>query len=270
MGDEKNPLKDWSQSKEAAKDERKKKELELWHHWKTNGQKREHLEPLLKLYEGNIAQKARLWKAPAIPESAFKLVLQEHLINAFKTYSPDRGTAINTWAENGMQKAKRYNARGQNLAYIPEGQIEGITPINRANDHLTEELGRAPTNQEIADHLTETWKPITAKRVETIRRSQRKDIPGSSFEHDPVPRPSSYEEQQIEVAANILPKLFPNHPEMHALFNHIYGTNDHERISSTTALAKKLGKSMSQVSRMRTQLGNTLKEHMGLSGEEKD
>lgn len=267
---QKNPLEEYAQSKEAAKDERKKKEIDLWHTWKTNGQKSEHLEPLMKLYEGNLAQKAKLWRAPSIPESAFKLTLQEHLIGAFKSYDPNRGAALNTHVENRLQKAKRYNARHQNLAYIPEGQIKGITPINRANDHLTEELGRPPTNEEIADHLTETWEPITAKRVETIRRSQRKDIPGSSFEHDPVPRPSSYEQQQIEVAANILPQLFPDKPEMHLLFNHIYGTNDHEQISSTTALAKKLGKSMSQVSRMKTQLGSVLSKHMGLGSKEEE
>lgn len=266
---QKNPVNDYFKTKEAAKEERKKKELDLWHHWKSNGMQAEHLEPLMKLYEPVLAQKTRMWRAPRVPEAAFKLALQENLVKAFQTYDPSRGAALNTHVENGLKKTIRYNARNQNLAYIPEGQIEKIAPIKMAIDHLTDEYGRAPTNQEIADHLNEHGKDtISAQRVETIRKAQRFDIAGSSYESDPVPKPSSYEEQQIEVAANILPKLFPDQPHMHTLFHHIYGTNDHEKITSTTALAKKMGLNMSQISRMKTQMGKVLRENMGLSKEE--
>lgn len=259
MPSETNPALDYLQSKEAAKEDRKKKELDLWHTWKTNGQKPEHLEPLLKAYEPNLNQKVRQWKAPNVPESAFKLALQERLINAFQTYDPSRGAALNTHVETRLQKAKRFNARHQNLAYIPEGQIEKISPINKAHDELQEELGREPTNAEIADHLG-----LTEKRVETVRKAQRKDIAGSSFESDPVPKPSNFEEQQLAVAANILPTLFPGEPKMHQLFNHIYGTNEHEKITSTTALAKRFGTNLSQISRMKKRLGTTLQQRMGV------
>lgn len=273
MNAEKNPASEYFQEKEAAKEERKQKELDLWNTWKTEGKKPEHLEPLLKAYDSNLNSKVRQWKAPNVPASAFKLVLQDHLVKAFDTYDPSKGAALNTWAESKLQKAKRYNARNQNMAYIPEEQISRIAPINKAMNLLQEELGREPTNQEIADHITENSnKPITAKRVETVRKSQRKDIPGSTFESDPVPRLSNFEEQQLAVAANILPTLFPDKPQMHALFNHIYGTNDHEQISSTTELAKKFGTNLSQISRMKKQLGATLRQHMGikLPGEDDD
>jgi DNA-directed RNA polymerase specialized sigma subunit len=265
MNQERNPATDYFQEKDAAKEERKKKEIDLWHTWKTQGKKPEHLEPLLKAYDSNLNSKVRQWKAPNVPASAFKLALQGHLVKAFDTYDPSRGAALNTWAESKLQKAKRDNARMQNLAYIPEGQIERIAPIQKAINALTEELGREPTNQEIADHVTEnTNKPITAKRVEVVRKSQRKDIPGSVFENDPVPRLSNFEEQQLAVAANILPTLFPGKPQMATLFNHIYGTNEHEQITSTTALAKKFGTNLSQISRMKKQLGATLRQHMGI------
>lgn len=269
---QKNPVEGYFQSKEVAKSDRKQKELDLWSHWKTNGMQAAHLEPLLKLYEPVLAQKMRTWRAPRVPESAFKLALQENLVKAFKSYDPTRGAALNTHVENGLQKTIRYNAKNQNLAYIPEGQIEKIAPIKMAIDQLTEEYGRAPTNQEIADHVNERSRrgSITAARVDTIRKAQRADIAGSTFESDPVPKPSSYEEQQLEVAANILPTLFPGKPELHTLFNHIYGMNDHEKITSTSALAKKMGKNMSQISRMKTVLGNTLIEHMGLERKEED
>src|SRR5580658_8834831 len=137
---EKNPAQEYFQTKEAAREERKKKEIDLWQHWKSNGMKPEHAEPLFKLYEPVFAQKVRAWKAPRIPESAFRLKLQEAMITSMKTYDPSK-SALNTHIENGLKKVHRYNARGQNLAYIPEGQIEGIAPINKAIDVLTEEFG---------------------------------------------------------------------------------------------------------------------------------
>jgi len=269
----KNPAEEYFTAKEAAKEDRKKKELDLWHHWKNNGMQPQHLEPLLTMYGGTIAQKVKLWKAPRVPEAAFKLKLHEHMVDAFKTYDPNRGAALNTWVEGRLQKAKRFNARHQNIAYIPEGQIEHITPINKAIDHLTEELGREPTNAEISEHLNMqpgVRSPLTAKRVETIRQAQRKDIPSSAFESDPTPKGTNFEESQIEVASQVLPSLFPGKPEFHSLFNHIYGTNGHEKITSTTELAKKLGKNQQQIARMKTTLGNTLASSMGLRPEEED
>lgn len=271
MTDQKTPVTEYQETKEAAATARKQKEIDLWQTWKSNGMKPHHLEPLLKLYEGNLAQKTKLWKAPTVPASAFKMTLQEHLIDAFKSYDPSKGAALNTHVENRLHKAKRYNARMQNLAYLPEGQISGISPINKAFDILSEDLGRQPTDAEIAEHLRENnprFSAITTKRVETIRRAQRKDVPGSSFESDPTPRTSNYEEEQIEIAAGILPQLFPNKPELHTLFGHVFGMNGHEKITSTTALAKKMGKTQQQVARMKTTLGNTLKEQMGLDAKE--
>jgi hypothetical protein len=271
--EQKNPAEDYFTAKEAAKEDRKKKEIELWQTWKNNGMQPHHLEPLLNMYGGTIAQKVKLWKAPRVPDAAFKLKLQEHMVDAFKTYDPSRGAALNTWVEGRLQKAKRFNARHQNIAYIPEGQIEHITPINKAIDHLTEEFGREPSNAEIAEHINMqpgAKSPLTAKRVETIRQAQRKDIPGSAFESDPTPKGTNYEESQIAVAANILPHLFPNKPEMHTLFNHLFGTNGHDTISSTTALAKKMGKNQQQIARMKTTLGDTLRKHMGLDLEDED
>ena len=256
------PIDTYLQVKEAARSARKENEIALWKQWKKSDEDPKHLQPLLKLYDSNLEYKAKMWKAPSVPKSAFKLELQDHLIKAFRSYDPTRGAALNTHVEMRLHKAKRYNVKNQNLAYIPEGQVSHISKINQAHDSLSEELGRPPTTIEIADHLG-----MTPKRVETIRKAIRKDIPGSSFESDPMEtqRRSSYEEQQIAVAAGTLHSIFPNKPEMHTLFSHVFGVNDHRRITSTNELAKVMGKSPSQISRMKTQMGNYLKDKMGLS-----
>lgn len=267
MDEKKTPVDDFFEVKEAARTARKQNEIDLWKTWKDNGQQPHHLEPLLKLYEPNLRYKTKQWKAPSVPESAFKAELQTHLIKALESYDPNRGAAINTHVEQRLHKAKRYNAKNQNMAYIPEGQISHIAKIQKAHDLLSEDFGRAPTFTEIADHLG-----MSPKRVETIQKSIRRDIPGSMLENDPtrVTHIGAYEEQQIEVAKNILPQLFPNKPEFHTLFNYSFGTNDHPQITSTGELAKKMGKSQSQISRMKTTMGNELKKRMGLSPKDED
>lgn len=254
-----NPVSDFLSLKFAFADSRKERELELWRQWKAGGKKPDDLDPLLKLYQPVLNQKVVQWKAPAIPASAFRAELQTHLIKAFDKYDPTRGAALNTHVEIHLQKAKRYNNRYQNLAYIPEGQASQIGRINKAHDQLSEDLGHAPSYEEIGKHLG-----MSAARVETIQKARVKDIRASDFEADPTERGTSYEDQSLAVAKNILPQLFPDKPELHELFHYTFGTGGYPQVSSTTELARRMGKSQSQISRMKTHMGNTLKERMGL------
>jgi len=261
------PIERYVSTKEAARAEQRQNEHALWEQWKSGGEQPHHLEPLLKIYEPKLEQKVRAWKAPNISKAAFKLELQDHLIRAFRNYNPERGAALNTHVEMRLQKAKRYNTKQQNMAYIPEGKSGKISVINRAKDHLTDELGREPTINEIGDYTG-----LRPKMVEQVQKAQIRDILGSSFEHDmpEIQRRGAYEDQQLAVVANTLPLVFPNKPEFHALFNHVFGTNDYQKITSTTELAKKLGKNQSQIARMKTQMGNHLQKQFGLKPDIED
>jgi DNA-directed RNA polymerase specialized sigma subunit len=265
------PVQEYFATKEAAKVDRKQKELQLWKHWKENGEKPEHLQPLLKLYDPVLNQKMRMWRAPTVPETAFKAELQTQLIKALKIYDPKFGAAINTHVESRLGKAKRYNNRYQNLMYIPEGQSGKIGKLNTSREKLIEELGREPTVDELADHAG-----MPPKRVQTILSAQMKTVPmgrsagEESYDYGAGEGATGhdFEEHQIAIAQNILPTLFPNKPDMHTLFHYTFGTNEHPKISSTSVLAKKMGKSQSQISRMKTHMGMVLRSHMGLDAEE--
>jgi DNA-directed RNA polymerase specialized sigma subunit len=267
-----NALGEYLQGKTAAKEQRKKHELDLWQKWKDGGEKPEHLKPLLDLYEPVMASRVRAWKAPTVPESAFKAELKSHVIKAFQSYDPTRGAALNTHVEARLPKAMRYNNRYQNLEYLPEGQSGQIGKIQKARDALHEEYGRFPTTDELADHLG-----MTPKRLDTILKGVKRDIPmsrsGGSENYDYAAGGDrtgrEFEEQQIAIAQNILPDLFPGKPDMHAVFHYTFGTGGFPQITSTGELAKRMGKSESQVSRMKTQMGNTLRRHMGLDEEKK-
>ncbi len=148
-----------------------------------------------------------------------------------------------------MQKAKRYNIRYQNIGYIPEGQARHIGPIMKAQDELQEQFGRDATADEIADHIN-----MPVKKVTRIMTSQRRDIPASAFETDP-------HEMMLQRDDEVL-SLLPYNltPEEKTVFNHLYGLDGHQQIQSTNDLAKKLGKSPSQVSRLRTSVLDKYKQ----------
>ena len=264
-----NPVEEYL-SKEAVKTQRKQNELDLWHRWNNEGRQKEHLAPLLKLYDPIFNMKLRAWKPPQVPASAYLGDLQTHAIKAFETFDPTRGVALNTHVEGRLKKALRYGNKGANLAYIPEGVSGQIGKLQKARDELTEELGRAPTTSEIADHLG-----MPLKRVETISKSVKRDIPmgrsggAESFDYTAGAEHNNrgFEDQQIAVAATILPEIFPNKPEMHELFHYTFGTGGYKQVLKTSDLAKKMGKSEPQISRMKSSMGSTLRKHMGLDEE---
>jgi DNA-directed RNA polymerase specialized sigma subunit len=254
-----NPISAFLEAKTAAIDSRKERDLGLWKQWKSGGKRPEDLDPLLKAYAPVFNQKTTQWKAPAIPKASFRAELATQFIKALDTYDPNRGAALNTHVDYNLRKAMRYVNRFQNRAYIPEGQTGQIGTIDKAHDELSEEFGRPPSFAEIGKHIG-----MPAGRVETIQKARRRDIRASDFEEDPTERGSSYEEQSIAVAKNILPQIFPDKPEMHQLFHYTFGTGGFPQVTSTTELAKKMKKTQPQISRMKTQMGNTLKERMGL------
>ncbi len=256
----------------ASKASRKANEMKLWHEWKASDEDPKKLQPLMKLYDGVLHKKMEAWKAPTVPAEAFKAELQTHLIKAFKTYDPNRGAALNTHVENCLHKAKRYNNRFCNVAYIPEGQSVMIGKINTAKSKLQEELGREPTHEEIGNHLG-----MNAKRVGTIIGAQKLFVPmgrsagEESFDYRSGSEVTAheFEDSQIAIARNILPQLFPK-KEHQDLFHHIFGSEGYKQMSSTSELAKKLGKSDSQISRMKKHVGQVLRQHMGMVDEDDD
>ena len=265
------PLDEYMAEKVAAKEKRKADELALWHKWKDSNEAPKHLQPLLKLYEPLIAQKTRAWKAPMVPESAFKAELQTHLIRAFQNYDPTRGAAINTHVEKRLKKAMRYNNRFANLAYVPEGVSAQIGKLQKARDALTEDLGRDPTTEELSKHMG-----IPIKRLETVLNATRRDVPmgrsgGENYDYSAGGDATSrgFEEQQIAVAQNILGDIFPNKPDLHLVFHHTFGTDGHAKLT-TGQLAKRMNKTEPQISRMKTIMGDTLRKHMGLDEEDED
>lgn len=247
-----NPVDDFLAARKEKAEKRKGKEVAMWEAWKhaPSHEKPRKLEPLLKAYEPTFNTKVREWKPPAIPESAFRAVLTEHFVKALNIYDPTKA-ALSTHIEQRLQKAKRHVIKHQNIGYIPEGQVQYIGKINKAVDHLTEEFGRPPTHDEIADHLG-----MTPKKVNTIMQNLRRDVPNSKWESDPTVHEIGREQEVLNLLQYNLS------PEEKNVFEYLYGQNGKPVIGSTNALAAKLGKSPSQISRLRTAILNKYKTYV--------
>lgn len=252
-----NPLDDALSAKEKLAAQRREEDHAIWQQWQQNPTP-DNMHPLMQRFEPMIKQKARLWRAPNVNESAFRANLKLQAIDAFKTFDPDKGAALRTHLENRLKKSMRFNAQQQNMARIPEAKSYQIGGIMRAQDELREDLGRDPTPAEISEFLNPMLTPrkqLTAKKVEQIQQAQIKDVMGSAFESDPVPKAIGRERQVITL---LRPALTP---DQQVVYDHLYGLNGKQRVTSTTELAKTLGKSPSQISRLRTGIFQTFQRY---------
>lgn len=248
----KNPIDEALSAKEKVAAQRRADDFQAWEQWKKKPtQSNTHV--LMNRFEPVFRAKTRSWKAPNVRSSAFRANLKLQAANAFETYDPNRGAALRTHVENHLKKSMRFNARHQNAAYIPEGQAELIGPIQKAQGQLFDEFGRDPSHGEIAKFINADpgligkRRPVTATKVKRISAAaQQKDIIGSAFESDPTPRAAR---REGEVLGLLRPTLSTDERKV---FDHLYGQQGKPRIGSTSQLAKKLGKSQSQVSRLKT------------------
>lgn len=235
-------------------------DLKAWETWKRNPTP-ENMDVLVNRFKPVLEAKSRMWRGPKTNKPAMYTNLLINAGEAFETYDPNKGAALRTHLENKLRPSHRFNIQHQNYGYMPEEQVRNISKVDQAKDVLREELGRDPTPFEIANKANQQFgltgrKKLTEKRVNRIIEGQRKDIVGSSFESDPTPFAINRER---EVAGLLRPELDNDQQQV---FDYLYGKNGKPQVTSTTQLAKLLGKSPSQISRLRTGILKKFEEHI--------
>lgn len=250
-----NPVDDFLEEKEKQAFQKRAEDVKLWEQWKQDPNA-QTLEPLLNRFEPMFGQRVRMWKAPNVSESAFRANLKTQAIKAFETYDPNKA-ALSTHVGNRLKKSLRFTRKHQNLAYIPEAKAERIGPIQAAQDELEEQFGRPPTPLEISEHMNASLpavKHITPAHIAEIQKQQVRDVFGSAFESDPTPKASVREQE-------VLPLLRPAlKQDEQVVFDYLYGHSGKPRITSTGQIAKKLGKSPSQISRVKKRIEEEYKK----------
>jgi len=256
------PVEDYFEEKEKSAAARNTEDLQVYGKWKTKPTKR-NLGSLLKRFEPEINKRVNMWKARAVPTAAFKADLTKNAITAFENYDPTRGAALRTHVNNMMRRSQRFNAKYQNVAFIPEEKTALISPINKAKDHLHDELGKAPGHADIARWLNDrpnllpkrVQGRITPKLVRTVEKYQIKDIPGGKFESDPSAKTISFERETLSLLRTALKG------DEKTVYDYMFGQQGKPKVTSTGQIAKRMGKSPSQISRLKKRVEATYKRY---------
>lgn len=243
-----NPVDDYLLEKNAARDQ---KDLQAWQAWKADPTP-DNLQPLMQRFDSVFSKTQGRLKAPNVNPTAFRANMMGHALEAFNKFDPNRGASLRTFVTGTVQnRAQRFNTQQQNLAHIPEAKAGLIGPIDKARDELTEQLGRAPSFAEIGSHI---GKP--AKLVQEIQGLRRADISASAFESDPVSRSGSRHDEVVGLLRSSLAN------DEQAVFDYMYGQNGKPTVTSTGQIAQRLGKSPSQISRIRRRIETKYKSYV--------
>lgn len=240
---ESNPIEEWEKAALATQT-RGEKDIEMWKRWKES-QSPQHLEPLINAFAPTLNKVMQQHRAPDVSPSGMKAEGHKIMIKAFETYDPSRGAALATHVTGRLIQLYRYNQLNQNLAKIPEQKTRQLGAILRAQSSLRSDLERDPTPEELAEHTG-----LSQKRINNVLSRVRKGIPNSSFESDVVHKSM---ERPFEVMA-LMPYSLT--PDQNQVFNHMYGLNGAPKIDKTNHLAKTLGKTPSQISKIKKIINN--------------
>lgn len=97
-------------------------------------------------------------------------------VKAVKTFNPMGGAKLQSWVVTNLQPLARY---GQGLRDVkaPELAIRQAAEINRVSKEMYDDLGRDPTDEELADEIG-----ISPKKIRRIRKQVVASVNSGSFE----------------------------------------------------------------------------------------
>jgi RNA polymerase primary sigma factor len=256
-----NPIRDWRDLEKVSSDllrRRQAFEIQQWEKWRQGGESPDDLRPLLQSMRPLIRKQVNVFKGRVrdIPPVALEAEFNRHAMTAFRTFDPHRGTKLSTHVRNQLQKAKRYVATHQNLAYIPEHRVWRIGEFQTAQGELQERFGREPTNQEISEHLK--WAP---NEVDRMQRELRRDLPASGFvsaeggSADPYAMMPSREREVLNLIE------FELSPEEKLVFDYTYGRHGKPQMKPGE-ISRKLRFSPSKVSRLRKSISGKIDRYL--------
>lgn len=243
---------EYDETSEKIANEARGQDLKLWHAWNDGGRKPEDLHPLLQRFNGlvnkTVTQRAK--GLAQVDQTAARGVVMQEVIKGIQTYDPSRGASLMTHVFPRTNKASRTLNVWKNVAYIPQEKAERIGDIQRA-EHAIREEGKEPTPEGIRSWMSSQGLPLmTAKQIRQTQQRIVRDVPGSSFESDPVPQlPARIHE--------VLPLLRAElSADEQRLFDLAY--HDTNPVSAPGMLAQRLGWSPSKVSRTLSSISTKL------------
>lgn len=231
--------------------EKKDREIEMWRAWKNGGETPAALKPLLRSFRPMIQSKVNVYKGKVrmVPDSTIEAEFYLRFVDALRSYDPSKGS-LGTYVYRYLDKAKRFIVENQNIGRIPENRAYKIKSFTSARDELSEELGRQPTEDELAKKLG--WERAEVDRMESELRN---DLVAQGFEDDPYSFTPSKSEETLRLFKYELSG------EDREVYEYLTGFG-RPQMTSTGDIAKKMGIPDYRVSRIKQNIQNKLKRYL--------
>lgn len=237
-------------SPEQLKIDRKASEQDMWLKWKKS-QDPNDLTPLMQSFKPlvNMKMAAYRGRVKLIPDAAMEAEFNIQLVNAFRSYDPAKGT-LGTYVYSYLDKSKRFITENQNVGRIPENRVYKIKEYLKAKDHLSDDLGRIPSEDELSKHLG--WSKAEVGRMDSELRN---DLLSSGFESDPTAFVPSKSEETM--------KLFKYELQgrEREVYEYLTGYGK-PKLASTGEISRKMGIPDYQVSRYKESIKKKLTKHV--------
>lgn len=136
------------------------KDIALWREWKRTPNSMT-LQRILDQLNPVIQRAVNQWSG-TLARAALELEAKSLAREALDTYRASGGASLATHVTNRLKKLSRISYQHQNLARIPEYQLRKYHTFTTAQAQLQDELGRDPTEHELADQLAWSVPAVSA------------------------------------------------------------------------------------------------------------
>jgi len=224
----------------------------VWRSWKREKdrrKKKKKLGLLLNHFDPAIQYRVNQFSGVPLPRATIEAEAKKQAVVAFRTYNPKKGASLRTHVGNRMPKVFRYVARRQNVGTIPEHRVAKINTFKKTKEYLFDVKGREATITELADELQ--WSPQEVSRMEA---ELRKDLGHSLSFQDTAFTDFNQNMETINFA------YYSMTPREQLVYDHSIGAHGKEQLT-TSKIAKKLGVSPSQVSKIKKKLVTKIEKH---------
>jgi DNA-directed RNA polymerase specialized sigma subunit len=230
------------------------KELFLWDQWKkaqTPEEQQKHMTPLLRSLRPFIQRHGvEKWKGNTVPVPVLRSEANRIAITGLEKFDPSR-SQMNTFIGSQLKGMDRFTTRKMNLSRITDDRSKLVGNLVRAQSILHARLGREATVMELANEMK-----VDAQQVNLLLMEKKDDLLASGALEDPflTETPETREIRRLlryELA-----------PEEELVYDYLYGEGGKPEITSTGAIAKKLGWKDSKVSQVKRSIAMKLKAYL--------